>query len=78
MGGVCAPTLQTSVKFRDFKEIYLCYFFNKSFSNLVPNFKGALSSGVDGFSLTWRSVKLKENRGKVDSRACLVVFVVCK
>ena len=31
---VCAPTLQTSVKFRDFEDISLLVF-NKSFSNLV-------------------------------------------
>ena len=33
-GQVCAPTLQTSVKFRDFEDISLLVF-NKSFSNLV-------------------------------------------
>ena len=31
---VCAPTLQTSVLFRDFEDISLLVF-NKSFSNLV-------------------------------------------
>ena len=31
---VCAPILQTSVKFRDFEDISLLVF-NKSFSNLV-------------------------------------------
>ena len=31
---VCAPTVQTSVKFRDFEDISLLVF-NKSFSNLV-------------------------------------------
>ena len=31
---VCAPTLQTSVKFRDVEDISLLVF-NKSFSNLV-------------------------------------------
>ena len=31
---VCAPTLQTSVKFPDFEDISLLVF-NKSFSNLV-------------------------------------------
>ena len=33
-GKVCAPTLQTSVKFRDFEDISLLVF-NKSFSDLV-------------------------------------------
>ena len=48
-----APTIQISVKFGDLEQLYLLLAFEKSLSNLafLLIFKGALSSGVNVFSL---------------------------
>lgn len=58
--------MQTSVKFRDFKELYLRWFSTSHFQTWqIYSFKGDLSSGVDEFSLTYPRERVTYPRGRV-------------
>ena len=52
VGQVCAPIIQTSVKFGDLEQLYHLLAFEKSRSNVAVLliFEGALSSGANVFS----------------------------